>query len=138
MDTQQIILKETQEVFPFNGAFGEPSQADQPLETEVLYKSEQFSTAIIRLSERAEVTEHISKAKSCVQVLQGEAELIADGQSLRLREGSHVVIQANVSHRIRANDNCVLLLCLNHLLPPDAYRALRRGGTEGGSGLMRS
>ena len=58
------------------------------------------------------LSEHTAPYDATVQILDGEAELIIGGQSVKARTGELVIMPANVPHAVRAHQRFKMLLIM--------------------------
>jgi quercetin dioxygenase-like cupin family protein len=58
------------------------------------------------------LSEHTAPFDAMVQILDGEAEIIISGKSLRLKEGEMVIMPANEPHALRAVKPFKMLLTM--------------------------
>lgn len=58
------------------------------------------------------LSEHTTPFDALVYLLDGEAEIVISGKSLRLREGEMVVMPANQPHAVRAVKNFKMVLTM--------------------------
>jgi len=58
------------------------------------------------------LSEHTSPYDATVMILDGEAELIIGGETVRARTGEMVIMPANVPHDVRAKERFKMLLVM--------------------------
>jgi len=58
------------------------------------------------------LSEHSAPFDAIVQILEGEAELMIDGQNILTRAGETVLMPANIPHAVRANKKFKMLLTM--------------------------
>lgn len=63
------------------------------------------------------LSEHTAPYDAVVQVLDGDAELMIGGQSVRTRAGELVIMPANIPHAVRAVQRFKMLLIMIRELP---------------------
>jgi len=58
------------------------------------------------------LSEHMAPYEAFVQIIDGEAEIIIDGQPNAVSRGSFLIMPANVPHSVRANERFKMILTM--------------------------
>lgn len=94
---------------------------DGEISTRVLVKYGNFSSTLICMKSGQSIDTHNSTGDACIQVLEGEGILAANGEETILIPGSYVFIPASIHHAVRATNNLTMLLCLSHNVPDEEF-----------------
>ena len=78
----------------------------------ILTKNDAGNLTLFAFDEGQELSEHTAPFDAVVQILDGEAELIIDGESLRAQAGQMVLMPANVPHSVHAPGRFKMLLIM--------------------------
>jgi quercetin dioxygenase-like cupin family protein len=91
---------------------GETTWLESDRNSVTIYKSETMRIVLIGLHQHAELKSHKANGVISVQVIEGEIELKADEQMIRLEKSQMMVLQENVIHSVNALTESFLLLTL--------------------------
>ena len=58
------------------------------------------------------LSEHTAPFDALVQVLQGKAEIVIGGKPNQLAAGQSIIMPANISHAVNANEKFIMLLTM--------------------------
>ena len=58
------------------------------------------------------LSEHTAPFDALVQVLQGNAEIVIGGKANQLSTGQSIIMPANISHAVNANEKFIMLLTM--------------------------
>ena len=75
-------------------------------------KSAAGTMTVFAFDEGEELSEHTAPFDAYVTVLEGEAELVVDGQPVRASAGETVLMPAEIPHAVRAPQRFKMLLVL--------------------------
>ncbi|MFH1808402.1 MAG: cupin domain-containing protein [Pseudomonadota bacterium] len=93
------------------------SYAGGAIVSRTLAKAKGGSFTFFAFDQGQELSEHSAPFDAYVQVLDGEAELIIGGKSVRARVGELVRMPANIPHAVKANQRFKMLLVMIRDLP---------------------
>jgi quercetin dioxygenase-like cupin family protein len=77
-----------------------------------LHRDEHVTLTIFAFDTGQELTEHTSSQAAIVQVLEGEAEIVLDGEVHVARAGTWIAMPPGMRHAIRATSPLVMILTL--------------------------
>ena len=75
-------------------------------------KNDGGTVTLFAFDDGQELSEHSAPFDALVQVLDGEAELIIDGKSVKAGAGDMVVMPADVPHAVKASQRFKMLLIM--------------------------
>jgi quercetin dioxygenase-like cupin family protein len=81
-----------------------------------LYEDERLALTIFAFDSGQELTEHTSARAAVIEVLEGEAEIVLDGEPQAAHAGTWIAMPPGMRHAIRATSPLVMILTL--LKPP--------------------
>ncbi len=81
-----------------------------------LYEDDRVALTIFAFDTGQELTEHASSRAAVIEVLEGEAELLLDGEPQTARPGTWIAMPPGMRHALRATSPFVMVLTL--LKPP--------------------
>lgn len=87
--------------------------ADAGVLSKVLLKTARCQYTLFCLSAGTDISEHTSTRDAVVQVLEGQGLLTLNGEPIRLEPGVLVLMPANASHALQAEQNLAFLLTLS-------------------------
>ena len=96
------------------------------LATDVLFKNESFSSAVICIQAGSCIPAHISTGQCLIYAVNGSGTCRSHGRVMLLNPGSYVYIPPNVEHTVEAiKEDLTVLVCLSHLIDPMSYFTVR-------------
>ncbi len=90
----------------------ETTWAESDRNSITVFKSDTSTIVLIGMHKNAELKEHKAIGNISVQVLDGEINFVAEGQTLSLAKGQMITLQANIPHSVTALEECFFLLTL--------------------------
>lgn len=90
----------------------ETTWADSDRNSITVFKSDTSTIVLIGMHKSAELKEHKAIGNITVQVLDGEINFVAEGQTLPLGKGQMITLQANIPHSVTALKESFFLLTL--------------------------
>jgi quercetin dioxygenase-like cupin family protein len=77
-----------------------------------LHEDDAVTLTVFAFDAGQELTEHTSSRSAVIEVLEGEAELVVDGEHHDARAGTWVAMAPGTPHSIRATSQLVMTLLL--------------------------
>ncbi len=77
-----------------------------------LYDDERLTLTIFAFDAGQELTEHASARAAVIEVLEGEAEIVLDGETQVARAGTWIAMPPGMRHALRASTPFVMVLTL--------------------------
>lgn len=77
-----------------------------------VHQDERLKVVLFGFAGGQELSQHTAAVPAIIQILQGEARLMLDGEENELATGSWVFLEANVPHAIYARSDVVMLLTM--------------------------
>ncbi len=90
----------------------ETTWADSDHNSITVFKSDTKTIVLIGMHKNAELKEHTTIGNISVQVLDGEINFFAEQQTLLLKKGQMVTLEANIPHSVTALKESFFLLTL--------------------------
>ena len=81
-----------------------------------LHEDDRLALTIFAFDTGQELTEHTSARAAVIEILEGDAEVILDGEPQAARAGTWIAMPPGMRHAIRATSPLVMILTL--LKPP--------------------
>lgn len=107
--TQQGIEKSKKVILT-----NEANYAAGAIVSKVLYKSASGNLTLFAFDKGQELSEHSAPFDACVQVIDGEGEIIINKVPFRLTAGDFIIMPANVPHAVKAVEKFRMLLTMLH------------------------
>jgi quercetin dioxygenase-like cupin family protein len=85
---------------------------EESVVSRTILESETGTVTLFAFAEGQGLSEHTAPFDALVHLLDGEAEVIISGQSLRVREGELVIMPANEPHALKAVTKFKMLLTM--------------------------
>lgn len=94
----------------------ETTWTDNDRNSITIFKSDYMTIVLMGVHESVELKTHTTKGDITLQVIDGEIHFIAEQQTVILKKGHMVALQANIPHSIKALTESFFLLTmlLNH------------------------
>lgn len=77
-----------------------------------LHEDDRLSLVVFAFDTGQELTEHTSSFAAVIEVLEGEADIVLDGESRAVRAGAWIMMPPEMRHAIRATSPFVMTLTL--------------------------
>ena len=91
--------------------------SDNAIVSRTLAKTKGGTLTCFAFDQGQELSEHSAPFDAIVQILDGEAELIIDGQSIAAQTGQIVCMPANIPHAVKATKRFKMLLTMLRDMP---------------------
>lgn len=98
---------------------GKPFIFSQSIEYQVdgivskrIIQQEKGNITLFAFDEGQKLSEHTAPFDAVVQVLEGNAEIVIGGNAFQLSQGEAIIMPANISHAVNANQRFKMLLTM--------------------------
>jgi quercetin dioxygenase-like cupin family protein len=96
---------------PFAFADSISYEADGIVSKRIIQK-EKGNITLFAFDAGQKLSEHTAPFDALVQVMQGNAEIVIDGNTNQLTAGQCIIMPANVPHAVNANERFIMLLTM--------------------------
>ena len=85
-----------------------------PLELEgyIMHSSPSLEVIHLCLKPGQDIPQHANPFDALVQVMSGNAEIVINGKPNQLAAGQSIIMPANISHAVNANERFIMLLTM--------------------------
>ncbi len=80
--------------------------------SKTITKNNSGNVSLFAFSKGEALSEHTAAFDAMIQVLDGKAELLINGQSFELTEGDTIIMPANIPHAVKATEDFKMLLTM--------------------------
>ena len=96
---------------PFSFVDSVSYQSDGIVSKRIIQK-EKGNITLFAFDQGQKLSEHTAPFDALVQVLQGNAEIVIGGKPHQLTTGQSIIMPANISHAVNANEKFIMLLSM--------------------------